>query len=112
MTRTHSIIALSAALMLAACSGEQAADTVTANELLAEPLNETLIADPSNDVGAVEPVDAAPAAEPSPAAPAAERPREPAPARKQSERPAPRPPEVKEEPVDPHAGHDMNNMSH
>lgn len=90
-------------LVLAACSSEQANEVSAANEVAIETLNETL---PANEVvNASDNVVAPGGPEASP--PQVERPRQGPPVREKAEPTAP-----KEEPVDPHAGHDMNNMSH
>ena len=90
-------------VVLAACSSEQANEVSAANEVGVETLNKTL---PANEVVNASDNVAAPGEAPA-SPPQAERPRQVPPAREKAERPAP-----KEEPVDPHAGHDMNNMSH
>lgn len=92
-----------AALALAACSGNSANDNVVANTA---PTENAL---PETENTAVAPEAAPPAANtvavPPPevrAAPKAEAP--PAPRRPATPRP-------KQEPADPHAGHDMSNMA-
>ena len=90
-------------LVLAACSSEQANEVSAANEVVVESLNETL---PANEVVNASDNVAAPG-ESAVSPPQAGRPRQGPPVREKAEPTAP-----KEEAVDPHAGHDMNNMSH
>ena len=114
------LVPAAAALALAACgaqSGEEneANGTADAAANLAEMLPNELGGDDISDANLADGPEAAPAAAPAPPAQPKARPEQPAPKAEPRRPPAtkapPPPPKSTAEP-DPHAGHDMANMSH